>query len=440
MTTASSMKRIPALQAQIGDWYYYITTLTFEEVAQRVLPATELVTAPDMNSWIQRRIIPRRANQIANYLIAQEQHFFPGVVVGVYLGEPIWYEINVEDNAVFGTPYLDSNARETLGILQLDGTEKLYAIDGQHRVAGIKRALEQLRRQQRFVEYERLANETLSIAFVSADTEKGGELERVRRLFTTLNKEAKKVSEPEIVALDEDDAAAIVTRWIAIRYEGLKGNKTSLKETDYNLIQLGTTHDIPTRNRRSITTIVTLYRMVKSVFQQELQSIRRRYRQNRPEEEELESMYQEAVLIWELMRQHDEALNDVLGSEPMEERAHKYRTDSGGHILFRPIGLQAFAGALGLLRTRGVENERAVNGLCQLPMDISEFPWEHIVWNPNTHNMITANKAVAEALFLHMVGHKPRSSRMDLAKRFRELQGLPEGSDPLQNVPVSVLH
>ena len=439
MTTASSMKRFPALQAQIGDWYYYITTLTFEEVAQRVLPATTLFTSPDMNSWIQRRIIPRRANQIANYLIDQEQHFFPGIVVGVYLGEPIWHEINVEDNAVFGTPYLDSNARETLGILQLDGTEKLYAIDGQHRIAGIRRALERLKRQKRFEEYESLANETLSIAFVSADIEKEGELERVRRLFTTLNKEAKKVSEPEIVALDEDDAAAIVTRWVAIRYEGLNGNNTSGKETDYNLIQLGRTHDIPPRNRRSITTIVTLYRVVKSVFQKELQSIRKTYKQNRPDEDELESMYQEAVLIWQLMREHDKALNDVLGSEPSEERASKYRNDLGGHILFRPIGLQAFAGALGLLRTRGIENDRAVESLCQLPMDISELPWEHVVWNPNTRSMITANRAVAEAIFLYMVGHKPRSPRMGLPKRYRELLGLSEGTDPLQDVQVKVL-
>ena len=435
MTTTPSLKRFPALQAQIGDWYYYITTLTFEEVAERVLPARELVTPPDMNSWIQRRVIPRRANQIANYLIGQEQHFFPGIVVGVYLGEPIWYEIDVEDNAVFGTPYLDSNAKGNLGILQLDGTEKLYAIDGQHRVAGIRRALQLLKRQRRLDEYESLANETLSIAFVSADIDKEGELGRVRRLFTTLNKEAKKVSEPEIVALDEDDAAAIVTRWIAVRYEGLKGTSSSGKETDYNLIQLGRTHDISPRNRRSITTIVTLYRMIKSVFQQELQSIRRRYKQNRPEEDELESMYQEAVLIWELMRQHDEALQDVLGSEPSEERAFQYRNDQGGHILFRPIGLQAFAGALGLLRKRGIDNERAVSSLCRLPMEISELPWEHIVWNPSTGAMVTSNKTVAEALYLYMVGNEPRTKDYPLRGKYKELLGNPSG-DPLQQVTV----
>ena len=91
------------------------------------------------------------------------------------------------------------------------------------------------------------------------------------------------------------------------------------------------------------------------------------------------------------------------------------------------------------MRTRGIENDRAVESLCQLPMDISELPWEHVVWNPNTRSMITANRAVAEAMFLYMVGHKPRSSRMDLPKRYRELLGLSEGTDPLQDVQVKVL-
>ena len=354
MSSKPSVKRFPALQAQMGDWYYYITTLTFEDVARRVQPATELVTPPDMNYWIQRSVIPRRARQIASYLIDQEQHFFPGIVVGVHLGEPTWYEINVEENAIFGSPDLDPMSGSSLGLLELDGTEKLYAIDGQHRVAGIQEALGRLFRQKDPVRYRQLANEKLSIAFVSAEdiNEQVG-LERVRRLFTTLNKQAKKVSEPEIVALDEDDAAAIVTRWIATRYEGLKSRNSGGGQSDINLIQLGRTHDIPPRNQRSVTTIVTLYRMVKSIFQQELQSIRRRFRQNRPDEDVIEGIYQEAVSIWELMRQHDKALNDVLGSDPNEERAGKYRNERGGAYSVSPNRATSIFGCLGPVADEG---------------------------------------------------------------------------------------
>ena len=41
MTTSSSLKRYPALQASMGDWDYYVTTLTLREVADRLIPATE---------------------------------------------------------------------------------------------------------------------------------------------------------------------------------------------------------------------------------------------------------------------------------------------------------------------------------------------------------------------------------------------------------------
>ena len=438
MTSEPQPRRFPALQAQMGDSYYYITTLTFEEVAKRVLPSTELIapSASEMNRWIQRRVMPRRARQIANYLIDQKQHFFPGIVVGVYLGEPAWYDISIDEDPMWGDARIDPKSRDTLGLLELDGTEKLYAIDGQHRIAGINEALRRLKKENRHEEYNQLANENLSIAFVAAEIDKEGELERVRRLFTTLNKQAKRVSEPEIVALDEDDPAAIITRWIAIRYEGLKTGAESQQRTDHNLLQLGRQHEIRPTNKRSVTTIVTLYRMVKKVFQPELQRIAKTYKNNRPPEKELEELYAEAISIWYLMTKHDGALKEVMGSNPQEERAGKYRTDEGGHILFRPIGLQAFSGAIGLLRTRGVENERAVRSLCQLPTEISAPPWEYVLWNPATSSMMpTQNRPVAEALYMHMVKEAPRTKNYDLNQRYSELLGKPQG-DELAKVPV----
>ena len=440
MTTSSSLKRYPALQASMGDWDYYVTTLTLREVADRLIPATEIVTSPGISNWIQRRVMPGRAEKIASYLIEREQHFFPSIVVGVYLGEPTWYPVSVEDNEILGTPSLDARSKETLGILELDGSEELYAIDGQHRVAGIKTALELLSKEGRDSEYNLLSNETISVAFVSANRDEDTGLERVRRLFTTLNKEAKKVSEPEVVALDEDDPAAIVTRWVATRYEGLKPYYLDEKESQPNLIQLSRQHEIRETNRRSISTIVTLYRMINSVFQPKIASLNRYYKGNRPDEAKLEELYDEAVSIWELLRKHDPALKEVLGTDPAWELAGRYRNSNGGHILFRPVGLQAYSGALGVLMQRGVDNERAIESLCRLPTEISSQPWEHIIWNPVTSKMITVGRrSVAEALFLHMVGHKPRSSRMDLSQRYREFLGFPEGTDPLLDVPVSVM-
>ena len=283
-----------------------------------------------------------------------------------------------------------------------------------------------------------MANEDLTIMFVSADMDREGQRERVRRLFTTLNKEAKKVSDAEIVALDEDDAAAIVTRRIATEYDELRAHPSDGDDDLPHLIQLGTRDEIPRTNRRSFTTIVSLYRMTKGIFQKDIVELNKRYLSNRPDDEELEAIYREAVMIWDLMREHDEALEDVLGSDPAEQRAAKYRDDQGGHILFRPMGLQAFGRALGLLRTRQIDTDLAVKNLCKLAMSMFGPPWVNVVWNPNTRRMNNDSQTLVEALFLHMVGHTPRTSRMDLSKRYRELLGNPDG-DPLQDVPVHKL-
>ena len=146
------------------------------------------------------------------------------------------------------------------------GLEQLYAIDGQHRIAGIKAALEILNTPEGIEQHDRLANEDLAVLFVSADIEREGQRERVRRLFTTLNKEAKKVSDAEIVALDEDDVAAVVTRWIATRYDGLRASQSDAEDNLPHLVQLGTRDEIPPANQRSVTTIVSLYRMTKGNF------------------------------------------------------------------------------------------------------------------------------------------------------------------------------
>ena len=437
MSNEIELKTFPTLHARMGDWRYYITTLPFYEVARRVRLATELINPPNMNEWIQRRVIPKRAGQIADYLLNQEQHFFSSIVVGVYLGEPTWYEIEVEENSIFGTPGLDPRFKYSLGILELDGSEKLYAIDGQHRVAGIREALDRLNIQEEFEKHDRLANETLSILFVASDIDHPGGLERVRRLFTTLNKSAVRVSEPEIIALDEDDAAAIVTRRLVTEYDGLNRTTSADGKNSIGLIQLGTRHEIPPTNQYSVTTIVTLYRMIKKIFQNDLKLLASKYEGNRADDEDLNNLYQEIVHVWELLSQNDSAIHNVLGSDPLEKLAAKYRRAKGGHILFRPVGLQSFSGALGVLRMRSIDMERAVKSLCSLPMEISEVPWNHVVWNPNTNRMVTSNKPLTEALFLHMVGEKPRSRAYESKVRpnYNALYG-DSIEDPFRDVPV----
>ena len=435
MVNRGNVSRFPTIQATMGDWHYYITTLPFSEVDKRISFARELITPSNLNELIQRDITPGREEQIADYLIYQEQHFFPSIVVGVHQGEPKWYEIEVESNSIFGTPGLDPRFRYSLGILELDGTENLYAIDGQHRVAGIKEALKQRLSRGEVEEYNRLADECICMIFVSADDRSEEQLERIRRLFTTLNRQARSVSEPEAIALDEDDAAAIITRRMVNSYSGFRQKRLNEQGSLPGLIQMGSRHEIQRNNYHSITTIVSLYRMVKVIFRSELADIKAEYKTYRPREEDLQGLYDRFVAVWESLREHDSAVRDVLYSDPEERRAHKYRNSDGGHFLFRPLGLQAFSGALQVLRSRDVKTEHAIRSLCELPMLISDSPWKDVFWNSNTRTIISTNKAMIEALLLHMLGQRPRSPKYDLKSKYNQLHGASQ-SDPFGEVPI----
>src|SRR5207253_1326319 len=154
-----------------------------------------------------------------------------------------WHEVSIRklESRIGNAPdYLEG----ALGILTLEGTEKLFAIDGQHRVAGVEKAVE---------ENAELGGEEVCVIFVAgviaekrSEDEQG--FERTRRLFTTLNRYAKPVSKRDIIALDEDDVIAITTRELVEKLPMFR-NKISVKKTK----------SLSVSDRSSLTTIVAIY-------------------------------------------------------------------------------------------------------------------------------------------------------------------------------------
>ncbi len=67
------------------------------------------------------------------------------MVVAVFGGTPDWHPFQIRaQNAKDGIdiPDLDVSKVDAFGFLSLDGTETLFTLDGQHRLAGIMAALE----------------------------------------------------------------------------------------------------------------------------------------------------------------------------------------------------------------------------------------------------------------------------------------------------------
>ncbi len=403
----------PAIRCYVGDWAYYSTVMPFSEVDLRIQRAKEINTNPGLDNMIQREL-GERVDDIASYLRTQAERFFSAIVVGVYEGSPDWFPVEIDKTSEPQPTNLTERARESVGILQLSGDEKLFAVDGQHRVEGIKQAL---------LEEPSLGDEDLAVLFVAhRDTAEG--VARTRRLFTTLNKYAKRVTTSEIIALDEDDAFAAVTRMIVNRYGGL--NRTFREEDDLLTLVKFEGAQLSTRDTVSITTVQMLYKLltILSVPRADAKA-RRDLKRRRPDATILESLYDDHVEFWEGLGEFVEPMHEALASDPTQRVAGRFRVPTGGQMLFRPAGQEAFARALRILVDRGASLRQGTEALASTQLLVDQVPWRHVMWDPNRDAMNRTNQQLAESLLLYMVGQDPLNQAFHLEEEYRKVVGDP---------------
>src|SRR5438105_1205706 len=140
-TTHPSQLHLPALRCRMGDRGYFVTAMRFQEIANWVKDVAEVHSSKKLREWIQRRLKDEHAREISQYLLNEEARFFNALVIGVYGGDPQWGPLNVADPRKELASIDKERISESVGILTLTGKEKLFPIDGQHRVAGIKKAV-----------------------------------------------------------------------------------------------------------------------------------------------------------------------------------------------------------------------------------------------------------------------------------------------------------
>ena len=395
---------LPALRCQMGDWVYYSTALTMCDIADRVSLAGEIHESKTLFDLIQREITDR-SDAIAAYLIEREQRLFNAIVVAVYGGSPQWREVDL------GDVDLPANFRDgVLGLLSLSGEERLFALDGQHRVMGIRAALQAK---------PELSEEDVAVIFIAHSNDAEGK-ERTRRLFTTLNRYAKPVNKAEIIALDEDDVVAIVVRRLLDNHRLFKDKVSTRKQKP-----------IPRTDQANLTTIIALYDAVDTLIREQPGWLD--YKKKRPSDEEVEEVYLRVCGIWDGFLASIPELRQVADANPSDDLVAGFRNQTGGHLLFRPVGLDTACKALRHLNDTGVEWPQAVERLARIPLEISEPPWAQLLWDPINGRVISSGEHAKAAYKVMIFGiggdlDTVRSSEAELRK---ELSGL-TGADPGQ--------
>ena len=371
--------KIPVIKGRIGSWIYYVGTMTFGQIASEQINASvdEIYEATCLSELLQRHLTDNY-NSIKNYLLNESDRFFNAIILAIFDGDPQWLEVEFKG---------DERDYTTVGFLEFTGEEKIFPVDGQHRVKGIKEAV---------AENENLKYETVPVIFIAHDNSPDGR-KKTRKLFSTINRRAKPVGTSENIALDEDDICSIITRDIIQYFPLFHGENLTIHEGK----------QIPTNNKIAFTSIITLYQCVESIVKWQLlkQGIKgkkyKEYLLYRKEESVIINMKNIVFDIMEAFINNTTSIQTYLNNT-QKNRAEIFRNNTGGSMLFRPIALTEYFNAAIELFDNGYNYVDAFTKLNQLPHIISERPWNGLLWD-GTKMVNRVSRSTVKSLLIYMV-------------------------------------
>ena len=406
--------KVPAIKAQIGSWIYYVSTLSFAQVKDYVRRIDdELHKSPLLRDMLQRSITDNYKS-IADYIETQDERFFNALILAVYDGDPKWHEVRLETD--------ETDEYIGLGVLELTGNEKIFPIDGQHRVEGIKKVM---------TNSDKYANEQIPVVFIGHKKSEDG-MKRARRLFSTLNRYAKPVSMRDIIALDEDDVIAISSREL-IDNHILFSNDRILDSK---------TKAIPENNTKAFTTIITFYECNKlllslfledkDVYDSDKKKLKgsskiKEFIRIRPNSEDIDEFCSLCNDFWTSFSEEFSEVKRYIDTKIPDTR--ELRNRNGGNILFRPAALLPFVkSTIRIVKHQKTSFSTAFSTFPIHLLDLNQTIWRNVLWNNERKTMIMNNQTLTELIISYYWDKKALNSK-ELEKMYEELRILNQLKD-----------
>ena len=371
----------------MGDWTYYVTTLSFQQVNDHVSKVDEQLHRSESLKELIQRSITNNYLSIKNYILNQPELFFNSLVLAVYDDYPDWKEVEIK---------YDDEETFQLGLLDFPGKHKIFPVDGQHRVEGIKAAI---------AERPELAETKIAAIFIGHKNDEDG-MKKTRRLFSTLNRYAKPVTMDDIIALDEDDSIAIVTRNLLEGHPLFTGKRVTKSKNKA----------IPNDDKNSFTSIITMYdcnwellKKFRKIIKEKEPNPERdnkslgEYLKFRPSENDLALFENMCWKFWEDLIKGFPYLLDFINDKSLEP-ALKFRNSiDGGDLLFRPVGLFPFIQASIEIDKRTQKgSEEIFKKFAKIDFSINKKPFRQVMWNDYEKTMIMGNQGLTKLLLIYL--------------------------------------
>lgn len=402
----NSQLYIPALRGNLGDWVYYSALLKAKDVSERIKSSHTIRESKALEDFLQRTLKPR-VKKITQYLIKRDSRFFNSIIVGVFDGIPDWREFdltNIHKN--LGINIEESQElQENLGLLIFTGSEKMFAIDGQHRVEGIKDAYKRAA--------QRIGDDQFPVIFVAHIDDQEGKV-RTRRLFCDINKNAVPVSQGDKVVIDEDDLSAIVTRKIYATYPHFKnGDEIAVTERKENLIQDGQ------ERFTSILALYTVTKKIKILFRKKRGTLEN-------DKENVNEFFNIVKAFFDFIIEHEPSLNNYFIKKKTTIASER---KNNKNLLFRPVGLEVLARIYAYFFRHNLESV-LVSGLGKLKFQNPNGTFDGILWSQGKISAGAKEKSAAVELCLYLLGALPKRNESELRDKIAEIK-----KDPNYKLP-----
>jgi DNA sulfur modification protein DndB len=406
----SNKTLIPAFQCAVGDWKYYICTMKYAEIDRQVRFAHELGANKGLAELVQRGL-SNRTREITEYLVRSPHRFLGAIVVAAWGGEPQYTPVSMEDpeGMLHG---LDQG----FGVLTFDGTQSYFALDGQHRLRAIKDAI---------LQNPDIGKEDLCVLLVTHYNSPEGR-KRTRRLFTNINRNAKPMGAAENIALDEDDAFAVLARRVVEDHEFLREDgrvRVILSVGNDGELKLAS-GSVPKSDPRAITTFTVLYDLLRALSWDLPSAFMDRTR--RPSDESLEDAFRHLCSkLDDLMKKCGDIRQRLESCGNAKEIRAPKNVEGTGHPFMRPVVQKAITRVAWELMKQGVITwPEFIDRLAELDWKLESAPWT-AVFSAEGAKMLTGKEntvLLAQLLRAHLAPLSVQEIKR-ARKNFKDVRG-----------------
>lgn len=159
----------------------------------------------------------------------------------------------------------------------------------------------------------------------------------------------------------------------------------------------------------------------------------------RPSEEVIDAHYDFAERYFKLLASAFPEVAEVFEGRTPAKAVEKHRVETGGSVLFRPLGQRMYAQIVAEL-SKSNELDDIFGWLSLLPTQLDKPPYADVIWDTGTKT-ITSSKTdagIVRDVLLYMLGEESRYSLDELKSKYAKYLGQDEADIGLPT-PVVVI-